>query len=378
MTLPSQLFIKQPLLGKSPERSLPLRSLTSLRFKGSPTIALGDEDGNTLYCGTVVDGWLWMVSQMDCTHPLYKSFTALFCPTFSGSYFTEQMKEAQLEYGGNMRDRVEWLWNKMHEEHLLNIFLARFADTQERSPGILDEVFALAALYIDPTNLHRDRLWMAWWSSFNGAHQTGGEKVLENLCLSGQYEPIPKFVLQTPELSASFFERMNWDTIVVRQIFKGVFALAQHFNCDTSRIIEHKGLVPVLGQSLLDRPKQWDKLLASCCTHQQKYKMETTLYWFAHHLARDRNFLFFYDTHQNQWKELQRRGFAPSVSLKDIQQLLSDILQMDLRTEDIPYEYRSERILTAVAPIIEKSILSDALKSMDCEVKNAPISRRKM
>lgn len=378
MTLPSQLFIKQSLFTSGREISLPVRSLNSLRFDGAPTISLCDDKGNTLYSGMVVDGWLWMVAQMNCNHPLYKSFTALFHPTFSGSYFTQQMQEAHLEYGSNPRDRVHWLWRKMHENHLLNVFLERFSDTKERSPGILDEVFAMVALYVDPTHLHTDPLWMAWWASPNGAYQTGGETALENLCLSGQAEPIPEFIVQTPECSLSFFEHMNWDTIVVRQVFKGVCGLAQHFHCDTSNIIEQKGLLPILGQSLLDRPKQWDKLLASWCARPNGYGAETTLHWFAHHLARDLNFLFFDDPYQNQWKELQRRGFAPSVSLKDIQQMLSDLLQMDLKTEKIPYEYRSERILTAVTSIIEKSILSDALKDVGNEVKNASIPRRKM
>lgn len=349
-----------------------------MRFDGASTITLCDEHDNTLYCGTVVDAWLWVVSQIDANHPLHKSFTALFNPTFSGSYFTQQMQEAQLEYGNNPRARVEWLWGKMHEEHLSHVFFERFSDTQEQNPGILDDVFSLVALYVDPTDLHMDRLWMAWWNSFNGAHQTGGEKVLENLCLSGQAEPVPEFVVQTPEPSLSFFERMNWDTIIVRQVFKGVYALAQHFKCDTAQIIEQKGLAPVLGQSLLDRPKQWDKLLASWCAHPKKYGAETTLHWFAHHLARDRYFLFFDDLHQNEWKELQRRGFAPSISLKEIQHLLSTSLQMDLRTEEIPYEYRCERILTAVTPIIEKTILCDAIKNMGSEAKNAPIPRRKI
>lgn len=375
MTLPSQLLIKPSLFTAGIERSFVLNSLNSVRFEGAPTIALCDEQDNMLYSGNVMDAWLWVVSQTDCNHPLYIPFTALFNPTFSGSYFTQRMQEAQLEYGSNPRERVQWLWNKMHDAHLLNVFLERFADTQERSPCILDDVFSLAALYVDPTDLHTDRLWMAWWSSVNGAYQTGGEKALENLCLSGQAEPVPEFVVQTPGPSLSFFQKMNWDTLIVRQVFKGVCALAKHFQCDTSQIVEQKGLVPVLGQSLLDRPKQWDKLLAPWCANPHTYKAQTTLHWFAYHLARDRYFLLFDDYHQNQWKELQRRGFAPRVSLKAIQQLLSDSLQMDL--EKIPYEHRLERILTAVTPIIEKSILSDAL-NLGCGLKNAPIPRRKM
>lgn len=353
--------------------------LNFIDFNALPTTTVvTDGYYNTLYQGDRVDAWLWVVAQIDNSHPLFLSFETLFNPIFNNSFFEQQLSAIDQTFGKTPPERIQWLWDKIHHVDLQPLFIERFQQSTERVSTILDEVFSWVALYVDPQNLHNDPLWMAWWTSPNGARQNGGSKVLENLCLAGNIQPIPTFIQQTPDLSLVLFEAMEWDTIFSRQIFAGVVALAQHLACDMPTLICNKGLVGKVGESLLDQPARWDKLLSSWCVHRHEYMTTTSTQWFARNVMRYQNFLYFQDDFQKQWKELQRRGLAPSVSLGALQQQLSDALGIDLSATEIPYQFRSERILTAANAIIEQHVLLDAIKNTSSEGKNASISRRKM
>lgn len=381
MSLSYNLFFSHEDAESNIQVRTPMRSLSRLNlihFQALPETMIVHDEHQALYQGDRVDAWLWIVSQIDESHPLFLSFESLFKPLFSNSFFEQQMSAIDRTYGNTPAQRIGWLWRKIHQQDLSSLIMERLNQPYECEGTILDEVFSWVALYIDPRDLHNDPLWMAWWTSPNGARKNGGAKVLENLCLAGQIQPIPTFIRQTSDLSVMFFETMDWNTIVARQIFAGVSALAQHLGCDMPKLIRDKGLVPKIGVSLLTQPTRWDKILSPWCVERHEHMVTTSTQWFVHNLMRNRNFLFFEDDFQNQWKELQRRGLAPSVRLNDLQQQLSDAMGMDVRTTEIPYQLRPEPTLTIAASIIERNVLTDAVNNVASKGENAPISRRKM
>lgn len=378
MTLPHSLVLNKYSQRANSRVDLPVSTLT-MSFAQNPTVVLLG-DNQELVRGPLIDVWLWMIAQVDAGHSLYRPFEDIMNPIYAGGWFYTEVDKAKILSDRNASGRVQWLWTKMHEPQLMDVLMQRFNSSTHISSTILDGVFPFVAMHHDASLLHNDPLWMAWWKSPHGAESLGGAKVLENLCLNGQASPVPPFITcdERPLKMIQFFENMHWDTIVARQIFSGVHVLAAHFNSDMPSLLQHKDLTPSIGQSLLDQPKRWDKMLSKWCANSTEMVGATTLKWFSHHLARDRFFLFFQETHQAQWAELQRRGLAPSLALVDLQTQLSHALNINLRTEEIPYEYRSERVLTAVAPLIEKAILMDALQTDTLPPKNAPSSRRKM
>lgn len=378
MTLSHQLILNKYSQRTNSRVDCPVSTLT-LSFEQNPTVVL--LGGNTkLVEGPFIDVWLWAIAHIDVHHPLYRSFEDIMNPTYGGGWFYMELDAAKIFSDRNAHGRVQWLWKKMHEPPLMGALMQRFNSSEHHYSTILDGVFPFVAMHHDALLLHNDPLWMAWWQSPYGAENLGGSNVLENLCLSGQASPVPAFVAQDKRAPTimHFFEHMQWDTIVARQIFGGVHELAEHLNCNMPSLLQRKNLMPSIGQSLLDQPKRWDRMLSTWCTNRSEIMAATTLKWFARHLARERFFLSFQEPHQAQWVELQRRGLAPSLSLLDLQNQLSHALNINLRTEEIPYDYRSERVLTATVPLIEKAILLDALQNDTLPPKNASSSRRKM
>ena len=383
MTLPRQLVLKK----NSPhgQAKATVSTLTMSFIKNHTMGSIVDHtltlwgNGQELVEGSAIDVWLWMASQTDTLHPLYRPFEDIMPPTHGLNWFYTELDKAEILSDKSAQGRVQWLWTKMHEPQLMASLMQRFMDPNDQRCTILDGVFPFVVMYHDAANLHTDPLWMAWWQSPH-AEPTAGAKVLENLCLSGQASPIPAFVDNDQRSSQmmNFFNQMCWDTLVARQLFSGVRALADHFKCDMPDLLHRKNLIPSIGGSLLNNPRRWDKVLGEWCTSRTDWMGAATTAWFSHHLARNLDFLFFREEYQQQWVELQRRGFAPRITLTEFQKQLSEALEWDLRTKEIPYEYRSEWVLTAAIPLIEKAVLMEALQNDTLPPKNASSSRRKM
>lgn len=378
MTLPSALVLKKNSSNTAGSVNVPVSTLT-MSFINNHTLTLWG-DGQELAKGLQIDVWLWMVSEIDTLHPLYRSFEDVMNPTFGMGWFYTELDKAGILSDKSAQGRVQWLWDKMHEPQLMSSMMQRLTNTTDNRHTILDGVFPFVVMYQDASLLHKDPLWMAWWQRIQTADHASGAKVLENLCLSGQAAPVPAFVAkdQRARQMVQFFEHMQWDTLVARQIFAGVRTLAEHFKCEMPELLQNKNLTPAIGRSLIDQPKRWDNILGPWCTNRPETIGSTTIAWFSYNLARNYDFLFFREPYQQQWLELQRRGLAPNMNLSDFQQQLSHSLDWDLRSKEIPYEYRPERVLTAAVPLIEKAVLIDTLQNDTLPPKNASSSRRKM
>ena len=356
-----------------------LISLRHMRLKGNPLVALSTEDEH-LFNGPAVDAFWWLIVNTSVHHPLYCGFKDVMDPTNGFAHFYQELEDAHISYGSCAQSRTLSLWQIVHQPKIMQPLLKRFASGYTQAPTIIDGLFPFVAMHANVMELHNDPLWMAWWLSPNGAKMMGGSEVLENLCLSGQAHPIPEFIKRSSDVP-QFFEDMSWDTIIKRQIFNGVAELSKHITCDVGDIMQRKNLIPLLGISLLDRPKRWDKIVGPWCNHREDYMTTTAVAWVARNIARERRFLFFQDPFKQEWCELQRRGLAPHINLKDLQKQLGDVVGVDLSLEEPPYEYRSdrsERIVTAAQTIIQNAVLSNILKNGVCETKNALPSRRKM